>query len=218
MTAADGGRTGGAVRAVLFDADGVLQTTPGFLDMAASLLPPGDDDLDRFLDDLLEVERPALLGKADLWQGVENLLRERGSDASLEDAMRLWTEIAVDTGTRSVVEDVRAGGTRCYLASNQHRDRARYMSETLGYRELFDAEFYSCFMGCAKPSADYFRLAMEGVGVAPGAALFLDDRPANVEAALGVGMRACVFEVREGADNRARLLRVLSRYGVRPCL
>ena len=215
VTARNEGRAEGAVRAVLFDADGVLQTTPRFLDMAAGLLPAGDDDIDGFLADLLEVERPALVGNADLPAGVAKLLRDRGSSASLEEAMRLWTEIAVDPGTRAVVEELRAGGMRCYLASNQHWDRARYMSEALGYRELFDAEFYSCDLGRAKPSADYFRLVLEGVGLPPGEVLFLDDKRANVEAARGIGIRASVFEIQEGADNRGPLLRVLSQYGVR---
>ena len=215
MTARNEGRAEGAVRAVLFDADGVLQTTPRFLGMAAGLLPAGDDDIDGFLADLLEVERPALVGNAVLPAGVAKLLRDRGSSASLEEAMTLWTEIAVDPSTRAVVEELRAGGMRCYLASNQHWDRARYMSEALGYRELFDAEFYSCDLGRAKPSADYFRLVLEGVGVPPGEVLFLDDKRANVEAARGIGIRASVFEIQEGADNRGPLLRVLSQYGVR---
>ena len=88
------------------------------------------------------------------------------------------------------------------------------MSETLGYGELFDAEFYSCDLGHAKPSDDYFRLVLEGVGLAPGEVLFLDDKAANVEAARGIGIQASVFEIEVGADNRAALLRVLSRYGV----
>ena len=182
--------------------------------MVAGLLPAGDDDIDGFLADLLEVERPALVGKANLSVGVAKLLRDRGCGRSLEEAMRLWTEIAVDPGTRAVVEELRTRGMRSYLASNQHRDRARYMSETLGYGELFDAEFYSCDLGHAKPSADYFRLVLEGVGLAPGEVLFLDDKAANVEAARGIGIQASVFEIEGGADNRAALLRVLSRYGV----
>ncbi len=214
MRRQDEGRAEGAIRAVLFDADGVLQTTPRFLDMVAGLLPAGDDDIDGFLADLLEVERPALVGKANLSVGVAKLLRDRGCGRSLEEAMRLWTEVAVDPGTRAVVEELRTRGMRSYLASNQHRDRARYMSETLGYGELFDAEFYSCDLGHAKPSADYFRLVLEGVGLAPGEVLFLDDKAANVEAARGIGIQASVFEIEGGADNRAALLRVLSRYGV----
>ena len=198
MRRQDEGRAEGAIRAVLFDADGVLQTTPRFLDMVAGLLPAGDDDIDGFLADLLEVERPALVGNANLSVGVAKLLRDRGCGRSLEEAMRLWTEIAVDPGTRAVVEELRTRGIRSYLASNQHRDRARYMSETLGYGELFDAEFYSCDLGHAKPSADYFRLVLEGVGLAPGEVLFLDDKAANVEAARGIGIQASVFEI-EGA-------------------
>ena len=135
----------GTIEAVLFDADGVLQSTPpGRRDSLAALLPPGDEDADGFIDEVFEVERPALAGAGDLVVDMERLLRRRRSAADATEILRLLNAIHVHSEILDVVARLRESGVRCYLASNQQRHRAAYMSETLGYRAHFEAEFYSC--------------------------------------------------------------------------
>ena len=62
----------------------------------------------------------------------------------------------------------------------------------------------SCERGVRKPDAEAYLGAARHLGIAPGACLFVDDRPANCAAAEGVGMPAITFR---GADDlRARLV------------
>jgi putative hydrolase of the HAD superfamily len=57
----------------------------------------------------------------------------------------------------------------------------------------FDALVWSCQLGVVKPEPAIYRYALEKLGTRPEETLFLDDRPANVEAAIALGMRGLVF-------------------------
>ena len=206
----------GTIEAVLFDADGVLQSTPpGRRDSLAALLPPGDEDADGFIDEVFEVERPALAGAGDLIADMEGLLRRRGSAADATEILRLLNAIHVHSEVLEVVARLRESGVRCYLTSNQQRHRAAYMSDTLGYRAHFDGEFYSCDLGHVKPSRAYFERVLDAIRTPPNRVLFLDDHEVNVKGAREAGIHASVFQLHRGVDNRRALTKLLLRYGLR---
>ena len=81
---------------------------------------------------------------------------------------------------------------------------------TMGFADRFDQTFLSHEIGCLKPAAEAFLIALEGMGLAPSHVLFLDDGARNVDAALKLGMHAHVARGPEEAR------RVLARYGVVP--
>ena len=194
----------------------MIQTTPStFREKLESLLPPGDSDVGAFIDDIFSLERPALTGERDFAIGLAELLEQRRSPVSVDDALQIWTLIEVESSVLDTISRIRQDGISCYLASNQPQHRAEYMSETLGYSQLFDAEFYSCHLGCAKPSSSYFELVLDAIELEPERVLFLDDREANVAGAREVGIHASVFAIDQGSNNRRALREVLSRYGVR---
>ncbi len=59
--------------------------------------------------------------------------------------------------------------------------------------DAFDALTISAEAGVAKPDGRIYRLALEGFGVAPQEAVFVDDTAANVDGARAVGMQAIRF-------------------------
>ncbi len=69
----------------------------------------------------------------------------------------------------------------------------------LGY---FDHVTFSCEIGVLKPEPEIYEHALRGLGVAPAEAVFLDDRPENVEGARHLGLHAELFttweDFREG--------------------
>ncbi len=67
------------------------------------------------------------------------------------------------------------------------------------YDDAFDVMMISAEMGVAKPDERIFRSALEQLDVAPAEAVFVDDFPQNVEAALAVGMQAVLFTAPEQA-------------------
>ena len=205
----------GAIEAVLFDADGVLQTvSAGSPDSLASLLPVRDDDVDGFIEEIFDVERPALTARIDLISGMRALLRRRGSTADPAEILSILNGIDVHSDVLGVVARLRESGTKCYLASNQQRNRATHMSETLGYRQRFDRQFYSCCVGHAKPSRAYFELVLAAIQLPPDRVLFLDDQEDNVAGARRLGIHASVFQLHRRVDNRRPLTELLRSYGL----
>jgi putative hydrolase of the HAD superfamily len=83
----------------------------------------------------------------------------------------------------------------------------RYMSEALGYKELFDQEFYSCRIGVMKPKESHFLAILDETGIRPGNALFLDDHRENVDSTQAVGIHAAQFVLDDGLTALQRKLR-----------
>ncbi|HEX9105811.1 MAG TPA: HAD family phosphatase [Longimicrobiales bacterium] len=97
-------------------------------------------------------------------------------------------------------------GNRGFLLcalNNESRELNRYRIDTFGLRELFDVFFSSCYLGVTKPDPAIFRLALDLTQAEPGECVFVDDRPANAEAAASQGMRAIVHRSLE--ETRAAL-------------
>lgn len=187
------------MRAVLWDADGVLQHLPDGWE--ASMRPVVGhlvDDVEEFLAEAFAAERPALTGDARWVEVLPTLLEKWGIADSFEDAMRVWLTIEPVAGTREVVGALRAAGVGCYLATNQDEHRGRHMHATLGYDDLFDDCFYSYVLGVAKPDPAYFSAVLERLGLPAGQVLFVDDNDDNVESARSVGLRAECWHVRDG--------------------
>jgi putative hydrolase of the HAD superfamily len=195
----------------LFDADGVMQR-PSVRRREAwqSLLGPGRS-VDEFFGAVLQAERPAWLGTSDFVASFSRLLADWHCVGTFAHALAAWTMIEPDLDMLYVVAALRQRGVGCYLATNQEPIRAAYMSEQLGYRQLFDREFYSCRLGAAKPDAAYFRELLARLDLPPEAALFLDDNEANVASARAVGLHAEHFLV---AAGRSQLEQILAEYGL----
>jgi putative hydrolase of the HAD superfamily len=88
----------------------------------------------------------------------------------------------------------RTDGRRTAMLSNcgpEVIDRVRAQREVTRY---FDALVISWEVGTVKPEPAIYRIAAERLGVAPGEALFVDDRPENVAGAEAVGMQGMLFE------------------------
>jgi HAD superfamily hydrolase (TIGR01509 family) len=65
---------------------------------------------------------------------------------------------------------------------------------------------FSYRAGMMKPERGIFDLAIRQFGVNPAATVYLDDLPANVEAARGAGLRAFVYR-HDAHDELAPTLR-----------
>ena len=202
------------IKAILFDADGVIQRpSPGRRSLWAQLLG-GAVSVDAFLHEVSDAERACYIGDGNFEGRFTALLDRWNCTGDLGAALRAWTAIEVDRGILEIIVTLRASGHRCYLASNQEPYRARYMSETLLYRAAFDDEFYSCTVGHAKPAPAYFRAILDALSVRAEDTLFIDDLSTNVEAARGVGLRASVFAPNPDGRWHDHMREVLANHGL----
>ena len=102
--------------------------------------------------------------------------------------------------------DLRAAGFRTGILSNLPRPLGETLKALPGFLGHFDEVTFSYELGVVKPYAAIYQNAVQGLGVAPDEALFLDDRPANVEGARATGLAAEIFTSWEDflANGRGR--------------
>lgn len=187
-----------AVRAVLLDADGVLQLigTPWYRALSAGGGEP-------FAKALLSREGPALSGRESLRNLLERLVVELDLARGADELMALWRQATPDPPAWQLVRELRAAGYLTVLATNQHEERREWMRTALGYDGLCDVDAYSCLLGAAKPDPDYFRAALAMAGVSTSEALFVDDSAENIAAAAALGLRT----LHHPTDAGGRVLR-----------
>ena len=194
------------IRHVLLDADGVVQTTPDLRRSATAVELVGER-ADALLDDLFAAEGPTLVGAGDFLPELSRILLEHGIDAEPEGLYGvLWNAVQPSAEVLDLVARLRAAGYGVHLGTNQHRERATYMRTMLEYDAAFDVGCYSCELGAAKPSAEFFARAATLIGAAPGEVLFVDDSPVNVEAARAAGLVAEHWDLAQGLPALEALL------------
>jgi putative hydrolase of the HAD superfamily len=198
---------------ILFDADGVLQyPTRHWQPALQSVLMLRDEaQAKAIVDDIFAAEIEVLESTTGFAEKLEAVLAKWDRASFLTQTLNVLHAIEVNHDVMQTVQAVRRSGIRCHIGSNQQALRARYMSEGLNYRLQFDSEFYSCFVGSAKPQAKFFEKVIAQIGCEASAVLFLDDRAENVEAAKQAGLNALVCF---GADGAASLRRQLAGLGV----
>jgi putative hydrolase of the HAD superfamily len=101
----------------------------------------------------------------------------------------------------------RATGGRTGLLSNSGPEIMARVRADHPLEARFDAVVISCEVGLAKPDPRIFRLCLERLGLPAGAALFVDDRADNVEAAAGVGLQTLQFEGPDALERLRALVR-----------
>lgn len=122
--------------------------------------------------DALEPRLSAVLGKIAPGLGAQTLI-----DYWLENDSRVDADVLGD------IDELRRGGTKVFLATNQEHLRARYLMEDMGLGAHVDGIIYSAALGYRKPTPEFYRLAGERAGTSGEGIVFVDDVLANVEAA-----------------------------------
>jgi haloacid dehalogenase superfamily, subfamily IA, variant 3 with third motif having DD or ED len=196
------------IRALLFDADGVLQwPRPGAWEAFAAL---GGGDVG-FVTELLAEESKSMTGQVELSEVLQALIRRRRLGITVEELIEVWCRIEVNSAMLEVVAQARRAGLRTALATNQQPHRGAWMQQNLPYSEQFDQLCYSFELGLAKPDRHFFTEVVRRLDVAPEEAVMIDDLERNVRSARRAGLHGVVCTRR---DDAASIRRKLHRLGV----
>lgn len=195
---------------MIFDIGGVLEINPrtGWPGRWARRLQLDPQSFDRRLD---EIWTPGSTGASSL----EAIEREIETAFGLDGATRAalmddaWSEY-VGTLNHELAEycsHLRPGYRTAILSNSFVGARGRE-EELYGFGELCDVVVYSHEEGCLKPDPRIYHAVCDRLGVAPEAAVLLDDVQENVDGAIAVGMKAIRF--RENAQAIGELDVLLS--------
>jgi len=191
-------RTAGAsVRAVIFDFGGVLCFPPDPDRVAAAAQAAGLPVTD-FLMAFWGNRIPYDAGQwtpTEYWRAVATSAGTHFDDELIPILVRheidFWTNF--DQELLQWIRDLRAAGFRTGILSNLPRPLGEALRAMPRFLEHFDHVTFSYELGMVKPEPGIYTHAVTGLGVNPDQALFLDDRPDNVEGAQAVGLHAQVY-------------------------
>jgi len=196
------------IRVVLFDYGGVL-ATEGFHEGLVTVARSQALDPEEFF----QIARDAVYesgyvtgqgGEHDFWDLVRLRSGVRGSDAEL--TAECVDRFKLRPGMLALVRSVRGLGIATAILSDQTDWLERLDAREPFYRE-FDRVFNSYRLGKGKRDGSLFDDAVLVLGVAPAAAVFIDDDPGNVSRAAGRGLHALLF--RDEVSLRRDLAKLL---------
>ncbi|WP_428661112.1 HAD family hydrolase [Reyranella sp.] len=148
-----------------------------------------------------------LQGRLDVHVALHEWLEPRDLADRVHEFVSLWLEndSIVDREVLAMADAWRGRtGGRVFAASNQEHHRVAFLRDHLGLGAHFDEIVYSAALGVCKPDRVFFTNAQARMAVtAARAILFVDDRPANVDAARMCGWRAALYR---GRESLARVL------------
>ncbi|MDP4007819.1 MAG: HAD hydrolase-like protein [Candidatus Peregrinibacteria bacterium] len=139
-----------------------------------------------------------LTGKKELREvfSEEDLLEKWGWKGSLDELLEYWWagENKRNEPVLAIVKNLRAEGMKCYLATDQEKNRAQYLLRDMRLAEDFDGAFFSCDLGARKHEALYWEKVMATLGNPdPATVSFWDDEEENIEVAQKAGIDAHLF-------------------------
>lgn len=114
-------------------------------------------------------------------------------------------ELALIDGTAALIRDLKAQGHTLHFLSNMPEPYADHLEASHPLHEWFESGVFSGRVKQSKPGREIFDLARAQFDAEAGDLLFLDDHPANIEAATALGWQAWLFTTPETA--RAELVR-----------
>lgn len=103
-----------------------------------------------------------------------------------------------------LIRDLRAAGHTLHFLSNMPVPFADHLARSHPLHEWFESGLFSGHVKQIKPGVEIFSLAERRFGAKPEELLFLDDHPANVDAALARDWQAFLFT--DAASARRELV------------
>jgi HAD superfamily hydrolase (TIGR01509 family) len=173
-------------RVILFDVDGLVITSERF-----------SARLEREYGATWETMRPFFegpfaqckLGQADLKAELQKVISVWKWLGDVDSLLTYWhKDTQVNQDVIRLVGDLRKQGVKCYLATNQTRERAAYLQKDLGFSALFDGIYNSAEMGCLKDDPEFFKKILADQNIPGDQILFVDHDEPNLDAAKAAGV------------------------------
>jgi putative hydrolase of the HAD superfamily len=199
---------GTILRAVIFDYAGVL-----------SMHQPEDDirrmeELSgvsgrRFQDIYWGLREPYDRGDFDgpaYWHAFGHAVGRSFSPAAIAELIEADTRswIHVNGVVVRWLERLQASELKTAILSNMGVDLRHYVELHFDWVLRCGNRTFSCDTRAVKPEPAIYKRCLNGLGVSPEEAVFIDDRPVNLEAAEALGIRGLLFDSLEAFAKRVR--------------
>jgi putative hydrolase of the HAD superfamily len=182
-----------SIKAIMVDVDGVLITHPNAKGWSVHINRDLGISIETLQRRFFDVHWDDIVcGRAALRDRLGPVLEDVYPSVSCDDLIDYWfaNDAHIDFELLAALKLPREHGIETHLATVQEHERARYLWETLDFRSHFDGMHYAADLGCAKPDPAFFKRIEDRTGFAANEIFFIDDKVANVKAALDAGWGA----------------------------
>jgi putative hydrolase of the HAD superfamily len=185
---------GGVLTTPLLGAFAGLQETHGIPLGAFGAALAYAAEQDGGVNPLFELERGAISEAAFIEKLGAGLRVELGREVELEGfGTAFFEHLHPNEELFAYMRTLHGSGYRMAILTNNVREWEPLWRSMLPIDEIFELVVDSGYEGVRKPDPRIYELTLERLGIAPGAALFLDDMELNCDAARALGMRAVHF-------------------------
>ena len=181
------------IEAILFDWGGVLidDPGPGLMDYCAKALGVGVEAYTTAHKRHGEPFQKGQISEVVFWRRVCGDLERPAPEIA-----SLWGEAfrAVYSPRKAAFDlarQLRETGYRTGVLSNTEAAAMEFFGE-LGY-DMFDTLVFSCAEGALKPERHIYEIAARNLDAEPERCVFVDDRQAFVDGAVGAGMKGVLY-------------------------
>lgn len=185
-------------KAICFDVDGMLNHSTEYfsLRLARENNIPDEDILPFFKTFYKDCQ----CGNKDLKEELPKMLSKWNWDGSVDELLAYWFESEKDLNVEllQIVADLKSKDVKCYVTTNQEKNRLNFLKENMDFDALFDMVFASCEIGVGKPERPYFETIWEQMqkdtpGITKSDVIFWDDQEKNIVAAKEFGFDVEIF-------------------------
>lgn len=185
------------IKAVVFDADGVVINSPGYFSIQYEKEFGVSNDIiqpffkGRFTD--------CVVGKADLKEELALLLDDWKWKGTVDELLNFWFKAEHYINERVVkeIEALRKRGIKCYLGTQQEKYRMDYIKKEMGFERIFDKIYSSCDIGYEKTDKRFFEFIYNDLNKAedikPEEIMFWDDKQSIVDVSKELGWRGYLY-------------------------
>jgi putative hydrolase of the HAD superfamily len=200
------------IRAIVFDADGVIVRPQTFFVIKANELYGISKQ--EFMAFIHGDFKRCTTGELELLELLPEYLEKWNVNVEPRDFVRGWVEHEhhIDTALLERIQVFRAKGILCYLGTNQERNRANYMKLEMGFSDSLDGVFASSDLGFRKPDLEFYKSLQNKIQLSASEILFWDDSLENVIAAREAGWNSEVFSLSKFGHLRS-FNQTMKRYG-----
>ncbi len=150
-------------------------------------------------------------GTVTIEQTIDHLTQIKGcsrekSERYVWESINIQEEIAP---TANLIAELKSQGFKLYVLSNMSKEYIEYLRKMPVYKH-FDGEVVSCEEFTVNPEEKIYNILLERYSLKPEESLFVDDRPANIEAASKLGINTVLF-VKSRAEECCDLIREESK-------
>lgn len=137
----------------------------------------------------------AAMGSLSIREVLPKYLKAWGWKKSLDEFLEYWfgSERTLDENVLKIVRNLRKEGVKVYLASDNEKERSKYVMETLKLKDEFDGGYFSYQIGYTKKELNFFKMIHKNLNVKPREIEYWDDDPENVKVAVRAGFKGKVY-------------------------